>query len=116
MGAFLNFATNANSIDQLLDGIHINLLTLASNFRIPLFRDLLLSAGVASVSRESCERILSKGPGRAIMIGMASRGLDAVLIGKVVGGAHESLVAYPNEMNLVIKKRLGFIKLAIRNG
>jgi Diacylglycerol acyltransferase len=34
----------------------------------------------------------------------------------VVGGAAESLNAFPGTYNLVLKKRLGFIKLALRNG
>ena len=64
--------------------------------------------GLASVSRESCENILSRGGpnkegmGRAITI--------------VVGGARESLDAQPHSLRLVLKCRKGFIKLAIRTG
>ena len=64
--------------------------------------------GLASVSRESCENLLSKGgpdghgAGRAITI--------------VVGGARESLDARPGVMRLILKRRRGFIKLAVRTG
>lgn len=64
--------------------------------------------GLASVSRESCENLLSKGGpnkegmGRAITI--------------VVGGARESLDAQPGALRLVLARRKGFIKLAIRTG
>jgi hypothetical protein len=58
--------------------------------------------GVHSVSRRSCEKLLQRGPGHAITI--------------VVGGAQESLLSRPHTLHLVIKKRMGFIKLAIRNG
>ncbi|KAH8432553.1 diacylglycerol acyltransferase type 2A [Aspergillus melleus] len=64
--------------------------------------------GLASVSRESCENILTKGGadgegmGRAITI--------------VIGGARESLDALPSSLRLVLKRRKGFIKLAIRTG
>jgi 1-acyl-sn-glycerol-3-phosphate acyltransferase len=64
--------------------------------------------GLASVSRESCENILTKGGadgegmGRAITI--------------VIGGARESLNASPGSLRLVLKRRKGFIKLAIRTG
>ena len=64
--------------------------------------------GLASVSRESCENILSKGGpngegmGRAITI--------------VVGGARESLDAQPYSLRLVLARRKGFVKLAIRTG
>jgi 1-acyl-sn-glycerol-3-phosphate acyltransferase len=64
--------------------------------------------GLASVSRESCENLLTKGGtdgegmGRAITI--------------VIGGARESLNASPGSLRLVLKRRKGFIKLAIRTG
>jgi 2-acylglycerol O-acyltransferase 2/2-acylglycerol O-acyltransferase 1 len=84
------------------------LLTLDANFRIPFYREYALGLGIASVSRESCENILTKGGsdgegmGRAITI--------------VVGGARESLNAQPHSLRLVLKRRKGFIKLAIRTG
>ena len=107
-GAFAAFATEALGFGQLFPGITNTLLTLDSNFRIPLYRDYALRMGLASVSRESCENILSKGGtngegmGRAITI--------------VVGGARESLDAKPNTLRLVLKRRKGFVKLAIRTG
>ncbi|KAH9167488.1 DAGAT-domain-containing protein [Lactarius sanguifluus] len=61
-----------------------------------------------SVSKRSCERILRKGKGSAITI--------------VVGGAAESLSAHPGTADLDAEEktgcvlRLGFIKLAIREG
>lgn len=73
----------------------------SSNFRLPLYRDLILSLGIASVSRQSCEAILSSGPGRSIVI--------------VIGGAAESLNARPGIADLTLKRRLGFIRLAIKH-
>lgn len=107
-GAFVAFGTEALGFGQLFPGITNTLLTLDSNFRIPLYRDYALRLGLASVSRESCENILSKGGrngegmGRAITI--------------VVGGARESLDAQPDSLRLVLKRRKGFVKLAIRTG
>lgn len=107
-GAFAAFATEALGFGQLFPGITNTLLTLDSNFRIPLYRDHALRMGLASVSRESCENILSKGGpngegmGRAITI--------------VVGGARESLDAKPYTLRLVLQRRKGFVKLAIRTG
>ena len=60
-GAFAAFATEALGFSQLFPGITNTLLTLDSNFRVPLYRDYALRMGLASVSRESCENILSKG-------------------------------------------------------
>ena len=73
-----------------------------SNFKLPFYRDVLLLLGVCSVSKLSCANILSHGPGNAITI--------------VVGGAAESLSAHPGTADLTLKKRFGFIKMAIREG
>jgi 2-acylglycerol O-acyltransferase 2 len=61
MGAFAAFSTEALGFSQLFPGIKNTLLTLDSNFRIPLYRDYALAMGIASVSKESCENLLSKG-------------------------------------------------------
>ncbi|PVH94961.1 DAGAT-domain-containing protein [Periconia macrospinosa] len=107
-GAFAAFATEALGFSQLFPGITNTLLTLEGNFKLPLYREYALRMGLGSVSRESCENILSKGGrngegmGRAITI--------------VVGGARESLESMPGSMRLVLNRRQGFVKLAIRNG
>jgi hypothetical protein len=107
-GAFAAFATEALGFSQLFPGITNTLLTLESNFRIPFYREYAMAMGLASVSRESCENLLStggadgEGMGRAITI--------------VIGGAQESLDARPGSLRLVLKRRKGFVKLAIRTG
>lgn len=107
-GAFAAFATEALGFSELFPGITNTLLTLDSNFRIPLYRDYALAMGLASVSRESIENLLSKG-------GMNKEGMGrAVTI--VVGGARESLDAQPHTLRLVLNSRKGFVKLAIRMG
>lgn len=64
--------------------------------------------GLASVSKVSIENILSRG-------GPNGEGMGrAVTI--VVGGARESLDAQPKSLRLVLKRRKGFVKLAIRAG
>ncbi|KAI1935739.1 diacylglycerol O-acyltransferase 1 [Ophidiomyces ophidiicola] len=107
-GAFAAFATEALGFSKLFPGITNTLLTLDSNFRLPFYRDYALAMGLASVSRESCENLLSKG-------GQDNEGMGrAITI--VVGGARESLDAQPHKVRLVLKRRKGFIKLAIRTG
>ncbi|MCJ1350751.1 MAG: diacylglycerol O-acyltransferase 1 [Icmadophila ericetorum] len=107
-GAFAAFATEALGFSHLFPGITNSLLTLDSNFRIPLYREYALALGLGSVSRTSCENLLSKGGtngegmGRAITI--------------VVGGARESLDALPGSLKLVLKRRKGFVRMAIRTG
>lgn len=107
-GAFAAFATEALGFSQLFPGITNTLLTLDANFRVPFYRDYALAMGLASVSRESCENILSKGGANGEGMGRA--------ITIVVGGARESLDSQPYNLRLVLKRRKGFIKLAIRTG
>ncbi|KAH4005160.1 diacylglycerol O-acyltransferase [Parastagonospora nodorum] len=107
-GAFAAFATEALGFSQLFPGITNALLTLDSNFRYPIYREYALRLGMASVSRESCENILSKG-------GQNGEGMGrAITI--VVGGARESLDACPGTIRLVLRRRKGFVKMAIRTG
>ncbi|KAJ4295681.1 diacylglycerol O-acyltransferase 1 [Collariella sp. IMI 366227] len=107
-GAFAAFATEALGFSDKFPGITNSLLTLDSNFRIPLYTDYILSMGLQSVSKESITNILStggpngEGMGRAVTI--------------VVGGARESLEAEPGRMRLVLAERKGFVKVAIQNG
>ncbi|CAO3680882.1 unnamed protein product [Rhizopus stolonifer] len=99
MGAFANFATEATGFSKLFPNIQLSLLTLHQNFRIPFYRDLIMALGLASVSRRSCKHLISSG--KSIVI--------------VIGGAAESLNARPKENDLVLKKRLGFIRIGIQH-
>lgn len=92
----------ATGFSKAFPGIKPHLLTLESNFRTPFYRDILMWMGVCSVSKKSCQNILGQGSGSAITI--------------VVGGAAESLSARPGTADLTLRKRLGFIKVAIREG
>ncbi|ORX82749.1 diacylglycerol acyltransferase [Basidiobolus meristosporus CBS 931.73] len=102
VGAFAAIATEGANVSEVFPGLNIRLLTLDTNFKLPFYRDLLLGLRVASVSRRSCENILRKGPGHSCMI--------------VVGGATESLSAFPGTNDLVLKKRVGFVKLSLKTG
>ncbi|WFC95308.1 2-acylglycerol O-acyltransferase [Malassezia brasiliensis] len=97
-----SFGSEACGIGQKLPGIVPRVLTLASNFSMPLYREYLMLLGFASVSRKACETLLSQGPGSAILI--------------VVGGAQESLNAQPGKMDLTLKHRKGFVRVAMRCG
>ncbi|KAI0159681.1 DAGAT-domain-containing protein [Xylariaceae sp. FL1272] len=107
-GAWAAFATEALGFAEKFPGITNSLLTLESNFRIPFYREYVLGMGVRSVSKESIVNILNKG-------GPNGEGMGrAVTI--VVGGARESLQAHPRTLNLILRERKGFIKLAVRCG
>lgn len=102
LGAVNAFAGEGCGFSKLFPGIAPHLLTLHNNFNVPFYRDFLMAAGCASVSRKSCMNILNKKPGNSITI--------------VVGGAQESLAAHAGYMGLTLKSRLGFVKVALRTG
>lgn len=107
-GAWAAFATDALGFSDKFPGITNSLVTLDSNFRLPLYREYVLSMGLQSVSKESITNVLTRG-------GPNNEGMGrAVTI--VIGGARESLEAQPKTLRLVIKERKGFIKLALQTG
>lgn len=107
-GAWAAFATDALGFSGKFPGITNSLVTLESNFRLPLYREYVLSMGLQSVSKESITNALTRG-------GPNNEGMGrAVTI--VIGGARESLEAQPKTLRLVIKERKGFIKLALQTG
>lgn len=107
-GAWAAFATEALGFSAKFPGITNSLLTLDSNFRLPLYREYVFMMGTLSVSKESITNILTRG-------GANNEGMGrAVTI--VVGGARESLEAQPHTVRLIINERKGFVKLAMRTG
>lgn len=73
------------------------------NFRFPFHRDFLMSLGICDVSKESIQYICTqKGKGNAAII--------------VIGGASESLEAFPGNATLRLKERKGFAKMALKTG
>lgn len=100
VGAFGNFATDATGFSKKFPGIDIRVLTLGLNFYAPFTRELLLSCGLCSASRKSCDQILQRGEGSAIML--------------VVGGAAESLDAAPGTYRLTLSRQ-GFVRVALDN-
>lgn len=102
MGAIATFGTDGTRFSQHFPGITPYLMTLTTNFKMPLYRDLLMALGICSVSKKSCNYILEKGSGNAICI--------------VIGGAAESLSAHPGTADLTLQNRVGFIKVAMQHG
>ena len=83
-------------------------MTLDNNFHVPLYREYALKMGLQSVSKESIMNNLSRGGSNGEGMGRA--------VTIVVGGARESLDAVPYSLRLVLRRRKGFVKLAIRTG
>ena len=101
-GTVCAFSTRAAGFDEKFPGLKPHVLTLHQNFLLPFYREYLMLFGLRSVSRKSCDTILQSGPGESIVI--------------VVGGAQESLAAHSGYMDLTLKRRKGFVKVALSTG
>jgi 2-acylglycerol O-acyltransferase 2 len=102
MGALVNFATYATGLDKTYPGVNVHVLTLAGNFYLPVLREWVLWMGICDASRETCHNILTKGGGESILL--------------AVGGAEESLDAFPGKYKLTLKNRKGFVRVALKAG
>ncbi|KAF2903889.1 hypothetical protein ILUMI_02284 [Ignelater luminosus] len=103
MGPFASFAASANGFCKLFPNHVPHPLTLKFNFFLPLLRDLALSLGMCSVSAKSMNSLLNDPAG----------GKAAILM---VGGAEEAYYCRPGNYTIVLKKRKGFVKIALQNG
>lgn len=101
MGALAGIGTDGAGWSNVFPGIPTRLLTVVNNFYLPIYREYILSVGIASVSKESCLNLL--------------RNNQPICI--VLGGARESVLAKPGgDVSLVLNRRRGFVKLALATG
>uniref|UniRef100_A0A4X1UI27 Acyltransferase n=1 Tax=Sus scrofa TaxID=9823 RepID=A0A4X1UI27_PIG len=102
-GAFTNLCTESTGFSSLFPGIRPNLMTLNLFFRVPFFRDYIMSGGLVSADKESGDHILSREGG-------------GNLLGIVIGGVREAENTRPGSYKLVLRNRKGFVRLALRHG
>ncbi|XP_032878008.1 2-acylglycerol O-acyltransferase 2 [Amblyraja radiata] len=102
-GAFSNFCTEMTGFQTKFPGLKTHMLMLPLWFRIPFFRDYIMSAGLVSSDKESAKYLLKQEGG----------GNVAVI---AIGGAPEALDARPGAFTLQVKNRKGFCKLALQFG
>lgn len=100
LGAFGAFGTEGCGWSNKFPGIKVSLMTLVTQFHIPLYRDYLLALGISAVSRKNSLKVLERNQSICI----------------VVGGARESLMSSIGSVDLVLKRRKGFIRLALETG
>ncbi|XP_042327964.1 2-acylglycerol O-acyltransferase 3 [Sceloporus undulatus] len=101
-GAFSAFCTEATGFSRTFPGLQPRLALLAGLFRLPVYRDYMMSSGMIPVSKRSLDFVLRGGPGQAVVI--------------VVGGASESLDCAPGEQRVRLRGRRGFVRLALQHG
>mmetsp|Transcript_15470 Transcript_15470/g.46692 ORF Transcript_15470/g.46692 Transcript_15470/m.46692 type:complete len:324 (-) Transcript_15470:1904-2875(-) len=99
---FLAFSTESLGFSKIFPGLSVHFLTLPGHFKNPFVRDWILLHGMLDTSRATCQRIVGKGSGRCIAM--------------AVGGARESLFVEPGTMNIILDRRMGFVRLAVETG
>jgi len=102
-GVLGGFGTTHSGFETKYPGIKASILTLNINLLWPFTRDYGLALGCCDVDKESIDWLLTKqGRGNAIVI--------------VPGGAEEALEARPGSHTIILRKRKGFVKMAIKYG
>jgi 2-acylglycerol O-acyltransferase 2 len=94
--------TEGAVFSKLFPGLKPKLITLEGSFWLPGAREVLLGVGGCSSSKKSIRYLLSRGQGIAPVL--------------MVGGLPEISNYNKDKIVLVIKKRKGFIKLALEAG
>jgi len=97
----ITFAANALSISKVFPGVNFRLATIPINFWVPFWREYILLKGYCDCDRKSINTIYKKTK-------------DSAMI--VIGGANESLYSYPGTYRIILKRRKGFVKIALKNG
>ena len=95
-------SSSRRGFEALFPGLNRRLVTLPINFVTPFVREVLLSLGMLASSKESFENVLSQGSGSSVVV--------------VVGGADEAVETTNGEIRLVLEKRKGFVREAIKSG
>jgi len=85
---------------ELFPGIFVRALAASILFKIPICREGLLWMGVVDASRFNASNALKSGSSLSL----------------IVGGSAELLECQPNTDILILKRRKGFVRLALENG
>lgn len=107
MGIMGSFGTDALGCKELFPGLEIRPITLDQHFKVPIFREYPYSLGSCASSATSINYLLSTPPNSPYT------GRATVLI---VGGASESMESTPGTYRIIVKRRKGFVKLALKHG
>ncbi|CAG2110110.1 unnamed protein product [Medioppia subpectinata] len=101
-----HFALQRTGFATMFKGLFVRFVSLDIQFWFPIHREFALAMGVIAANRQSIEWCLSGKEG--------NKGGQVVAL--VVGGGREVLAAHPNTMNLCLKNRKGFVKIALTTG
>lgn len=106
-GAFGAFGSDMLGCKKLFPGLQFRPIALQQHFQVPFLREYTYSTGACGSSAESINYLLSAKPespytGRATVL--------------IVGGASEALESRPRTYRILVKRRKGFVKIALKHG
>ncbi|VDD79245.1 unnamed protein product [Mesocestoides corti] len=106
LGAVESFGNDALEFSETFPGIQPHMAVLNLLFNIPIHRDYIMLGGGVSVSRESLIYLLDK----------ELTGVTGNLVAVSVGGATEALESRPGHYVLMLSRRRGFFRIALKTG
>jgi len=101
ISANITLSSEALSISKVFPGINIRLATIPINFWLPFWREYILSICYCNCDKKAVTDIFNK-TNHSIAI--------------VIGGANESLYSFPGTYKIILRRRKGFVKIALKNG
>ncbi|XP_054739869.1 2-acylglycerol O-acyltransferase 2-A-like [Anastrepha obliqua] len=113
-GISCNMSSDIRKWLELFPGIRPKIGTLDMHFYTPILRELLRYWGLVSVSKDSLMYYLTKSNHPKHVDNLDGFTSNAVAI--LIGGAQEALDSHPGRYIITLKRRKGFVKLAIRTG
>lgn len=82
----------------------INFITLGGHFLVPFFRDFILALGVCSCEENSLLHLLDK------------KRYQGKCVAMMIGGAAEALDSHSGQYKVILSRRKGFIRVAMKTG
>ena len=108
IGSVMNVVTEENNFEELFPTLRNRVVLAASScFLVPLFREYLISNRVRDCSRFNAKKWLTN---------PIDEGKHGTTICIVPGGAQEGLYANPEEDWLDLRRKKGFVRLALQTG
>ncbi|XP_063985013.1 2-acylglycerol O-acyltransferase 2-A-like isoform X2 [Diachasmimorpha longicaudata] len=105
-GVFAAFSTDILNCKTIFTGLDPRIVTLDQHFKVPFFREFAYSFGACGASSESLQYLLQS----------KDQNQKSAAVVLVVGGAAESLKCKPSTYDIILKKRKGFVKIALETG
>ncbi|VDO05117.1 unnamed protein product [Rodentolepis nana] len=106
IGALLAYGSESLRFSKIFPGITPYMATLNLHYNVPFYRDYAMTCGGVSVSRESLTYLLDK----------EITGKSGSLVAISVGGATEALESRPGHYVLMLSRRSGFFRMALKTG